>query len=112
MSSGQGSLLPPNSIRLALDLVAVTGEHKKIIGQPVQICYYTLKLQGGLILIGPGQQPNHMSLSSAANGPGHMGPGSRDMSTREEKIFESWQFLLQSINGRFQTLGVLLGDGW
>jgi hypothetical protein len=82
-----GTSFFPNRIRLALDLVAVTGEHKKIIGQPVQIRYYTSKLQGGLILSGPSQQPNHMSFGSAANGSGHMGPGSRDMSTREEKIF-------------------------
>jgi hypothetical protein len=73
-----------------LNLVAVTGEYKKIIGQPVQIRYHTLKVQGGLLRIVTRQQPNHMSFGSAANGSGHMGPGSRDMSTREEEIFESW----------------------
>jgi hypothetical protein len=87
MSSEHGSLLSPQPIRLALDLVAVTGEHKEIIGKAIQVRYYTSKLQRGLIFIGPSQQANHMSFGSAANGSGHMSPGSRDMSTREEEVF-------------------------
>ena len=76
----------PQPVRLPLDLVAVPGEHKKIIGEAVEIGYYTSKLQGGLILIVSSQQPNHMSFGSAANGSGHVSPGSRDMSAREEEI--------------------------
>jgi hypothetical protein len=87
MSSQHGSLLPPKPIRLPLDLVAVTGEHKKIIGKAIQVRYYTSKLQRALILGGANQQTNHMSFGSATNGSGNMGPGSRDMSTREDEVF-------------------------
>jgi hypothetical protein len=87
MSSQHGSLLPPKPIRLPLDLVAVTGEHKKIIGKAIQVRYYTSKLQRVLILSGASQQTNHMSLSSATNCSDNMGPSSRDMSTRKDEVF-------------------------
>jgi hypothetical protein len=77
----------PKPIRLPLDLVAVTGEHKKIIGKAIQVRYYTSKLQRALILSGANQQTNHMSFGSAAYGSGHVGPGSRDMSAREDEVF-------------------------